>query len=217
MKKGLLGCLLLFVIVLAGAGYAAYRFVYLPGKAYVESFAQLKVVPELNAQVKNQAAFVAPASQELTSADLDRFLGVQRAIRGRLGSRLTELQAKYKTFDSRNQEGGKKPSMAEAFGAFRDLAGLYVEAKRAQVDALNAEGLSLANYEWMRARAYEAAGMPVDLSIQHALNEIAAGKKPGDTEVEQTTAVVVPEKNRKLVAPHAEELSQGMALVFFAL
>ena len=217
MKKGLIGCLVVFLIVVIGAGYAAYRFLYLPGKAYMESFAQLKVVPELNAQVKNQATFVAPANQELASADLEKFLRVQRTIRTRLGARLTELEAKYKMFDQQNSEGDRKPSVTEAFGAFRDLAALYVEAKRAQVDALNAEGLSLAQYEWTRNRAYEAAGMPVDLSIQQALDDIAAGRTPEETPVEDAPATVVPEKNRTLVAPHAEELSQGVALVFFAL
>lgn len=218
MKKGLIGCLVVFLIVVIGAGYAAYRFLYLPGKAYVESFAQLKVVPELNAQVQNQATFVAPADQKLASADLERFLRVQRTIRTRLGARLTELENKYKMLDSQNRESAEQPSVTEAFNAFRDLAGLYVEAKRAQVDALNAEGLSLAQYEWTRNRAYEAAGMPVDLSIQEALNDIAAGKTPTDTAVEEAApATAVPEANRTLVAPHAEELSQGVALVFFAL
>ena len=83
MKKGLLGCLIVFILVAVGGGYAAYRFLYLPGKAYVESFAQLKIVPELNAKVANQTRFTHPADKLLTEAGVERFLITQKAIQSR--------------------------------------------------------------------------------------------------------------------------------------
>ncbi len=218
MKKGLLGCLIVFVLIVVGGGYAAYRFLYLPGKAYVQGFAQLKVVPELNAQVRNQATFTPPAGNVLTTPTVERFVRTQRAIRTALGARATELQAKYQTLGERHKSSSEKPSLGEALDAFKDLAALYVDAKRAQVDALNAEGLSLAEYEWTRARVYEAAGMPVDASLQQVLNDVAAGQMPNADAVERPAETQpVPAENRKVVEPFAKELAEGVSLVFFAL
>lgn len=218
MKKGIFGCLILFVLILVGGGYAAYRFLYLPGKAYVESFAQLKVVPELNAQVQNQSTFTPPANRELSGTQVERFIRAQRSIRTTLGARITELEAKYRTLGERMKSESDRPSVRETFTAFKDLMGLYVDAKRAQVAALNAEGLSLAEYEWTRARAYEAAGMPIDTSVQQILDEVAAGRVPDAEAVETPEATApVPETNRALVKPFTQELSESAALVFFAL
>ena len=42
--------------------------------------------------------------------------------------------------------------------------------RRAQVDALNQQGFSLAEYEWTRQRVYEAAGLPVDARVTYTNN-----------------------------------------------
>lgn len=218
MKKTLFGCLILFVLVAVGGGYAAYRFLYLPGKAYVEGFAQLKVLPELNAQVRNQAEFAAPAGNVLTPEGVEQFMRTQRAVRSALGVRLNELETKYRTLGERMKSEGDKPSLNETLNAFKDLASLVIEAKRAQVDALNAEGLSLAQYEWTRARVYEAAGLAIDTSIQEILRDVAAGETSGTETVEKPApAEVVPAANRALVQPYGKELAEGAALAFFAL
>lgn len=218
MKKGLVGCLIVFALLVVGGGYAAYRFLYLPGKAYVQGFAQLKVVPELNAQVRNQSAFTPPAGNVLTTSAVERFVRTQRVVRTALGARATDLQAKYETLGERFKDSSRKPSLGEALDAFKDLASLYVDAKRAQVEALNAEGLSLAEYEWTRARVYEAAGMPVDASIQQVLKDVSDGHMPDPNAVQRPVeSEPVPEANRAAVQPFAKELAEGVSLVFFAL
>lgn len=218
MKKGLLGCLVLFLIIAIGGGYAAYRFLYLPGKAYVQSLAQLKVVPELDAKIVNQQPFTPPADQVLSASQVQRFVGTQQAVRAQLGTRVKDLEAKYRMLGEALKDSGKQPSLTETFGALKDLAGLYVDAKKAQVDALNAAGLSLAEYEWTRARVYEASGLPLDTTFQQIIRDASAGRTPDSTTIEKPEAApAVPAANQKLVEPHTKELAEGAALAFFGL
>jgi len=218
MKRGLLGCLVLFLIIAIGGAYAAYRFLYLPGKAYVQSLAQLKVVPELDAKIVNQQPFTPPSDQVLSASQVQRFMGTQQAIRTQLGTRVKELEAKYRTLGDALKDSGRTPSLTETLGALKELAGLYVDAKKTQVDALNAAGLSLAEYEWTRARVYEASGLPLDTTFQQIIRDATAGRNPDSTTIEKPAAApAVPDANRKLIEPHTKELAEGAALAFFGL
>ena len=217
MKKWVFGCLGLLLLVGGGAGVGAYYFVYRPARDYMASFTQLRVVPQLNQQVKNQDAFTAPAGGELTAEQVDRFLRVQEALRKSLGARLDELQAKYHTLQPNADGNGQHPSFGQIMGALKDLSGLYVDAKRAQVEALNAEGFSLAEYDWTRGCIYQAAGIPVDTGLRDAIHALASGQKPDLSHVSDGTSAAVPDKNRELVAAHVDELAQGAGLAFFGL
>lgn len=217
MKKWVFGCLGLFIIVAAAGGYGVYRFVYLPGKAYVQSFTQLKVVPELNAKVVNKAPFTPPADNTLTAGSIDRFMQTQQTIQTRLGERLRQLEAKYEAIEQRQRAGGGEPTLGEAIDALKDLTSLFLEAKEAQVDALNAANLSLAEYEWTRGRIYEALGLPIDTTLQTIISDISAGRAPDLDNIQNPPEVVVPEKNRELVERYREQLTNNAALAFFAL
>ncbi len=217
MKKWVFGCLGLFIIVAVGGGYAAYRFLYLPGKAYVQSFTQLKVVPELNAQVTNKASYTPPAGNVLNAATVERFVRAQQAIQTQMGARLQELDLKYKSLAERLQNKDEKPTFGEAMSVLKDVTGLFVDAKHAQVQALNANGFSLAEYEWTRARVYDALGMPMNTTMQQIISDASAGRMPDVKKLQDTTQVQVPEKNRELVKPYTKELTEGAPLAFFAL
>jgi len=55
--------------------------------------------------------------------------------------------------------------MAEMMVALGDLANLFVQARRFQVDALNQERFSQAEYSWVRDRIFQAAGVHVTSTI----------------------------------------------------
>lgn len=217
MKKWVFGCLGLLLIVGVGGGYLGYRFLYLPGKAYVQSFTQLKVIPELNAKVENKTPFTAPAGDVLTTQSVERLIRTQKAIHENLGARVKELEAKYKTVNERLKNSDERPSFGEMMSALKDLSGLFVDAKEAQVQALNAEGLSLAEYEWTRARVYEALGIPINTTLQQIIRDAASGKAPDVEAIKNPPEVHVPEANREVVKPYAKELTEDAALAFFAL
>ncbi|HXE79648.1 MAG TPA: hypothetical protein VNK41_02780 [Vicinamibacterales bacterium] len=211
MKKALLGCLGVSVLLLVAAGVLSYIYVYKPAKSFVAGIAQFEEVTKLNAQVQNQSPFSPPAGGELTQDLVDRYMKVQRSLRERMGPTVQELEAKYKAFEGPD---ARDASISEMLGAIRDLAGLIVEAKRAQVAALNAQGFSLAEYEWVRGSMYAALGVPLQSTFQDALRQ-AQGEAPAMPMEPMTTTV--PEINKQLVAPYAKELQDGAALAFFGL
>lgn len=214
MKKWLLGCGAVALLVTIVGGTLAYFYVYLPARDYVASFAQLSEVPRLNENIRNKSAFTPPASGELTPELLDRFMKAQDAMRARMGTRVEELDAKYKAF---KQERGPdaQPSVPEVLEALKDLGSLLIEAKRAQVEALNGQGFSLDEYQWTRDTIYQALGLPLQEGLEEAIRRAQDPTAARDAMKE--ISANVPEVNRKLVEPLAEKLGEGAALAFFGL
>ena len=215
MKKVLLGCAGVTVLLIAAGGTLGYFYVYRPAKEYIASFAQLEEVPKLNAQVRNKVAFTPPAGGELSPELVNRFMKTQDALRTRMGARLEALDAKYKTFDQARGESNH-PSVREALEALKDLGTLVVDAKRAQVEALNEQGFSVAEYEWTRNTMYLALGMPIKKGLQDVIREVSGGHPAMDEPFERALPDV-PEVNRKLVEPFKDKLGESMALAFFGL
>src|SRR5204863_418526 len=61
----------------------------------------------------------------------------------------------------------------------RDLAAMWLDAKRTQVAALNDVGLSLAEYRWIRSSAYQALGAPyLDLHFARTAAAARVGGQP---------------------------------------
>ncbi len=216
MKKVLIICLVVFLLIGAAGITAGYFFVYKPAKQYLTAFTQLQVLPKLEAEVNNQSSYVAPKNSELTTAQVRRYLEAQQAIRTHLGQRVDQIGAKYRWLEE-SGNSQQRPPISELVGALKDMAGLIVDGKRAQVDALNRQQLSLSEYDWVRARVYEASGIPVDLTFQAAIREAAAGNVPNFENRRQFNDIIVPEANRALVAPHLKQLTDSAGLALFGL
>lgn len=214
MKKLLLGCGLVTLVVTIAGGALAYFYVYLPAREYVASFAELKEVPQLNEKIRNKSAFTPPAGGELTQEMVDRFMKTQDAIRQKMGRRIDELDAKYKAFQQ-HQGPDATPSVTDVLQGLKDLGSLMLEVKRAQVDALNEHGFSLQEYQWTRDTIYQALGMP----LQEGLDEIiskATDPHAAHVAIDEVRREV-PEINRKLVEPFADKLGDMAALAFFGI
>jgi len=217
MKKVLVGCLGVILLVVVAAGIGGYYFIYRPARTYLASFQQLGEIPQIERQVKNQAPFSAPESGELTSAQVDGFMSVAGQIQARLGGRADELKAKYDEFDRARQGEGGDASVSQVLGAFRDLASFFVEGKRAQVEALNQVGFSLDEYTWVKERVFAAAGMVLTQIDVTELSRAAGGEVP-DLDAKRTELdEEVPEQNRALVQPHIAKLREYLTLGFFGL
>src|SRR5690606_36571843 len=109
----------------------------------------------------------------------------------------------------------------EAVGAYQDLFGLIADARRAQVDALNAQRFSQDEYRWVRARIFEAAGLSV---TGVDLSELVDKVKQGDFQLPSGEAVSldrpdagVPAGNKALVAPHVKSLEAWLPYAVFGL
>ena len=221
MKKLLVGCLVILVagaILLGVGGYYLYRAaspVVQNAQDYFDRFSQLG---ELEKQIANQTPFTAPPNGELTKEQVDRFARVQQQVRSALGQRFDEIDAKYNTMKA-EADGTEQSSVREAFGALGELGGLLIDARRAQVNALNQERFSSAEYSWVRAHVYQAAGVEATSAFDFQKMAEAARKGTGieSIEIPQTPIVNIPAQNRALVKPHLDHMDEWLPLLFFGL
>jgi hypothetical protein len=219
MKKLLIGCLVVLVLGAIGfvvAGYFLYRAaapMVQQARDYVGGLGKLS---ELDAAVANKSTFPAPQNGELTPQQVERFARVQDRVRKSLGTRMEEIEKKH---ESLRGDSSKQPSPSEVFSVLSDLFGLFVEARRYQVDALNAEQFSQSEYDWVRMRVYAAAGM--HLTSAFDLRKIEEWAKSGQEQTGITVPDVnlpeVPERNRELVKPHLDKMDEWLPLAFFGL
>jgi hypothetical protein len=217
MKKVAIGCLVVLVlggVVVGGVAFWAYRRV----QQTVAQFSELAQVPDIERQVVVKDPFVPPTSEELTSTQLERFLGVQKAVRERLGVRFAEFEKQYKVLSEKD-----KPTLTDVptlIAGYRDLALMWLDAKRSQVDALNAAKLSLDEYRWIRDQTYKALGIPyVDLDIGKIADDIRSGQTTSNDpgQLRGSIGPAGPEANRKLVEAHRKLLESNVAMASFGL
>jgi hypothetical protein len=163
MNKTLGGCLAVALVAIVGSAAAGWFIVVKPlwqaGSELVEVGKQWAQVAELDATVRNTTHYSPPTQDRLDANAVGRFIAVQSAIEQALDGNWQALEQKYEALDRRVRQEGREPSLTELFGAYNDLSGIILAAKRAQVDALNASGMSLAEYRYLRLQGYMAAGI----------------------------------------------------------
>ena len=219
MKKLLGGCLIVVVLCAIALGVGAF-FLYRAASPVIDNARNylqgLSELSELEREIKNQAPYSPPDSGELTEAQVQRFVRVQDAVRAALGQRMTEIEAKYKHL---NSDGGQQPSISEVIGGLSELGNVFMQARRFQVNALNAEGFSQTEYSWVRDRVFRAAGVEVTSMVDLRKLEEAVKQGTGveSIGVDQLPSSDVPEKNRALVKPHMSKMDDWLPLAFFGL
>jgi hypothetical protein len=224
MKKIAIGCLIVLAIglVVGGIGmYFAYERLIKPGIAMAASIKELARLDEIEKSIKNTGAFSAPANGELTEAMIGRFVKVQQHVEQKLGPRLKDLKAKSELLDrlnGGNSESTGKFTLADIATGVKDLVATVIEAKSAQVDALNQSDFSLKEYEWVRSQSYAAAGLPtVGIDLRKFAADAQAGKVNGLPKPERDVTADVPQRNKELVAPYEKQFQSWAPLAFFGL
>lgn len=164
MKKAVTGCLVVVLLALVIGAGVLWWFVLRPawdaGSALVGAAEQWTQVAALEEQVKvEDSGFAPPADGRLSETQVARLVRVQQAIAAALGDHVDTLEAKYQALEAEHAAEGREPDVAEALGAWQDLSGVLLTAKQAQVDALNAAGMGLNEYRWVRGQAYMALGL----------------------------------------------------------
>jgi hypothetical protein len=216
MKKFAIGCgIVVLVLCLVGAiaGYVAYTKFVKPMAATFTEFAQLS---EIEKQVKNTASFAAPDTGELTEEMVGRFVKVQEAMQAKLGPKMDQLKAKYDQIDKAMKSERREASFTEGLGALKDLSTIMVEAKRAQVEALNQTAFSVKEYEWVRQQVYAAVGIvAASFDVKDVKRIAEEARQGGGTEAKEVGDV--PERNKELVKPYEKKLQEWAPLAFFGL
>src|SRR5262249_50110351 len=152
-----IGCAILFLVAgaaIVGVGY----YGYLKVRSTVGAIAELAQARDIDRGVKVQTAFVVPASGELTPAQVDKLIKVTTRVRERLDQDMAVFQRTYRALAEKKE--ATAADLPALLSAYRDLAKDWLNAKRAQVDALNEVGLSLQEYRWIRSSAYGALDIP---------------------------------------------------------
>jgi hypothetical protein len=217
VKKLLGGCLVVLALLAVGASVVTF-YLYSKVKSAVSQLAEFGTVPDLEKQVHNSSAFTPPAGDLLTADQVERLLRVQKAVRDRLGARFADFERKYDTL-LKKESNATALDAPELLSAYRDLAGAWMDGKRAQIEALNQANFSLEEYRWVRARAYAAIGLPVmDIDVGKLVTDFRTGGRGEDAvRFEGAAGPSGPEPNKKLVEPHRERLEGNAALAMFGL
>ena len=221
MKKLLVGCLVIVVlgaILFAVGGYILYRAaspVIQDARNYLQNLSELG---ELEREIADKSAYSAPASGELTEEQVQRFVRVQESTKASLGQRMREIEEKYNYLKSSSTKD-QQPSFSEVMNSLREVGGIFVDARRYQVEALNKEQFSQAEYSWVRDRVFQAAGVEAVSHVDLKALVEAARQNTGITELQapDLPKVEVPEKNRALVKPHLGRMDEWIPLAFFGL
>jgi hypothetical protein len=213
MKKFAIGCGII-VLLLAVAGGAGVWYITNKVRGYAREF---QALADADKRLTNTSAFTPPASGELSADMVQRFAAVQDGMHARLGQRVAEITAKQDEFVRRmHDEGRKSSSPLEAFTVVKDMMGLIIVAKNAQIDALNDQHFSLDEYDWVRGRVYTAAGVSVtELSFRNMSDTL---KQSGDlTKPIAEAGADVPAKNKELVKPLLPKFKDWAPLAFFGM
>lgn len=222
MNKVAIGCVGLLGLGLVGTAGASY-FAYQKVTSAVAPLYDLGSVAELERSVRKPGPYAPPASGEPTPAQVDRLLEVQHAVRSRLGARADELYHRYRKYFEpvdgvKAPVGGVVDSALLGFRMSLDLAGIYVEGKRAQVDALNRAGLSMEEYRWTRSRVYAALGVPIpEVDIAGVVAAVKEGRPPETPTYPATGAAAGSAGVRQMIEPHRKALEDNVGLALFDL
>ena len=215
MKKLVLGCLGVTLLVAIAGGVLGYVYIVRPAREYLVALGQLGSLSELEKQVRNQGPFEPPESGELSPELVERFARVRQSVQRSLGAQFARLAERVADLEEAATSSGRV-GVRDLFAASHNLAKAVGDAKRAQVAALNEAGISLAEYEWVEQRMYEAAGMLVSsLDVEALRAALASGAER--VELKRPEPGPVPDRNRELVAPYLDRLKEWLPLTWLGL
>ena len=183
MKKLLIGCGVVLLLLALVAGWAFWQFVWKPGSALMgdgiktvtetvqraqglgETTARLR---ELEKGVRNQSEYVPPADGLIGPDQLARWLTVELTAREAIAADLQRLEDETTQSVTAPEAtvAGNAERVRAGLAALNQLGEIAIRGKEAQVAALNAAEMSLAEYHWVRdtgLAALIAGGMSVGL------------------------------------------------------
>jgi hypothetical protein len=223
MKNLAVGCLVVLVLVAVASGVATY-YIWRAAAPMVESMSQmadgvkrLGDVADIDRGLTTTARFDPPDTGEFTAAQLERFFAVQTRVRAALGARTDAFAEKYRELTQQAPDG-TVPSLPQLASGLADMSNVYLDARRAQVEAMNAAKFSREEFSWVRLRVYQAAGLDVARydakELERFFQSMASGVQ---APVPDVTLPDAPAANRALVKPHAEKFTEWLPMAFFGL
>src|SRR5690625_362461 len=205
MKKFMIGCLAVVLVLVVAGGATSYFVVIKPmwemgssAVAFVQDY------EKLNNQIEARDDFRPPEDGSFSEDQFKRFLVARRAIADAMGDKLEEFRGHYEKLEKELKDKDRDPNIREQLGAYKDVGELVITAKQAQVKALNRYNFSLAEYAYIQHQSYRALGQQV------AVASLGDEQSP-------STGGGIPDDVVAMVAPHREELMKSYALAWFGI
>ena len=219
MKRKLLLGTAAGVTLLTGALLVMfYVTVYRPTRAVFDDLDRMPALRTLNAEIRATGPYAPRPDRVLTVEQMARFVAVQDAMIAGLGNDYALLESRAARIQGVTGESGNRGGLRirEAVLVLKDLGPVLERAKRAQVNALNREDLSLAEYRWIREAVYRALGFSGE---DRYFEDFAAatGSGSGEGEASPETGDAVPEENRMLIAPYGRNADRWFPFLVFGL
>ena len=217
-KKVVLGCLGAVVVVGVAGALLLFFFVIKPIAEISGDIEDVAMVPEMNADILNHDPFTPPEDGVLTGEQVESFVRVQTTMRNGSGAAYPELDARSEKVRRMFSEGEEDEiGFREALATVRGLGEIMPSVKQVQVNALNREGLSLAEYRWIRECFYFALGQPnADVYIEDIAEEILAKKgNLGGVRIDSLPTRIVPEANVELTRAYRDSLDSWEPFLVF--
>ena len=209
MKKGLIGCLVVGVLLIAVGAGLAWFYVLKPmvgaGTTALEGARDWANAVDAEQAIRNHAPFAPPADGRLTQEQVNRFVAVQHDTELALGADFAVLKQQLEM--AQGHQGTQ--DLGKAAGAMAGLGKLLAKARQAQVEGMNRQDLSLEEYRWIRDAAY--AALPF---LDMDPNAIVAPKPPPNAAVDAATGEIIeiPEEPAQAVDP-ADAMAADAAAV----
>lgn len=202
-----MGCLITMLIILLVVGGLGYFFLYKPVSQVAKGFSNLEAFTKLDRNLRITTPYNPPASGELTPDQVNRYMGVINSVQNEAMARIQALESTFGNVDFDNIS--PMEAYRTVMSAYREILDHAVGVKEQQVQALNANGFSLEEYNWVKEQVAGAAGFS---AAELSLNSLLSGEI-GGKEVQRSGNAT----NRELVQPHLQELGAWAPLLMFGL
>jgi hypothetical protein len=222
MKKVLAGCLIVLVIAMIGFGVVAF-YAYRAVKPVIDNASnymdKAREVTRLGDAIKIKTHYEPPANGELTPTQVERFLAVQTRVRADLNGQWEQIEKKSAEIKAKADANRQDWTLAEFTSVFTDIGSIYLAGRKSQVNALNIQRFSEEEYEWVRNRVYEAAGVQLASGLDFsAIEELARdGARKSGSKLPDISMPKVPEANMRLVKPHAAKIKEWIPMAVLGL
>jgi hypothetical protein len=217
-RKLLLGVAAGIVLLLGVLLTVFYVTVYRPTQAVFADLDRMAELKTLNAEIRGTGPYEPRPDGVLTVEQMAHFVGVQQAMIAGLGTDYGTLETRAAAIKGITGDGEGRGGLRirEAILVLKDLGPVLQRAKRAQVDALNRENLSLAEYRWIREAVYRALGFSGE---DRYFEDYAATSTPESGPAEESTGPgdPIPEENRMLIAPYSRDAERWFPFLVFGL
>ena len=203
------GTFLIIVLLLFGVvGYFGYKFF----KSSYNGIKELAEIATIENDVVNQTAYVPPADGLMSLEQVESLVYIQTQVKEAIGPEFESLTSEHQNLLAELEEMNDFAKIRKLLSVSGKLVKPLSNAKRAQIDAINREGISMSEYKWLRSQAMAVLGIPDKKLDLRELLETATGEPSEEPQEEPSSDLVVNPQNRQLLEPHALVLGETLML-----